>query len=54
MINYNTINEDQIRNNYRNRDPILVDLLIELKKTDTKNRICFMDELLPKEDINRE
>ncbi len=42
----NKIEEQQIRNHYQNRDPVLVNLLLELRKLDPEHTICFMDELL--------
>ena len=44
MIN-NTINEAQIREHYKDRDAVLVGLLIELRRLDPEHTVCFMDEI---------
>lgn len=37
-------NEQELRNKYKDRDPVMVGLLIELRKID--KRVWFMDEYL--------
>lgn len=48
MNQQNITTEQQLSKKYQkqNRDPILANLILELRRKDNTHIICFMDELL--------